>query len=93
MHTALVERKVAELRQTWDSLPDDDLLDLLDKLDQPEDEVEARWRKRTKMVAAIRDRRRIPPAGWCRRASRPESAQLCCEWTVCPTMTRGCWRP
>ena len=43
-HIALVDKKVAELRQTWAALSDDDLLDLLDELpDYPEDEVEAQW--------------------------------------------------
>ena len=45
-HTALVESRVAELRQSWDSLSDHDLLALLDELpDLPEDEVETQWAK------------------------------------------------
>ena len=60
---ALVERRVAELRQTWDALPDDDLLYLLDELDQyPENEVEAQWNSSYQALMAAAPEPEVAPA-------------------------------
>ncbi len=86
-HTALVEKKVAELRQAWDSLPDDDLLALLDEL--PEDEAEAQWGKAYEklMAADARLPEGVPPAGWGTEAQakiEEKVARFGCGWDGLP---------
>ena len=85
-HAALVESRVAELRQSWDSLSDHDLLALLDELpDLPEDDVEMQWGRAYEklMAAAEGPPEGVPPAGW-EAKIEAKVGQLRCGWDSLP---------